>query len=190
MLDIFSKITITCDPGPCSPNIVIADIAAIIIGLLSTYFIVFYVLYIIACWRIFEKAGEKSWKALIPFYNMYITYKIVGMKNWFWGMIILSIVVSIITAIDGAVGLTSIREVDPNTFDFQAHIVSFITLLINFCINVYVVCVYSWRTSKIFGHGLGWTVGLILVPNIFWLMIAFGESKYNKRLLKQFTHKK
>ena len=111
------------------------------------------------------------------------------MKNWFWAMIIISIVVSIITAIDGVVGLTSIAEVDPNTFDFQGHLVSFVTLIINFCINVYVVCVYSWRTSKIFGHGMGWTIGLIFLPNVFWLMLGFGKSKYNKRIYKEITRK-
>ena len=34
------------------------------------------VLYILAYWMIFRKAGEAGWKALIPFYGTYIEYKL------------------------------------------------------------------------------------------------------------------
>jgi len=33
-------------------------------------------------WKIFEKAGEKGWKALIPIYNYYIWLKIVKRPRW------------------------------------------------------------------------------------------------------------
>ena len=32
----------------------------------------------IGMWKCFEKAGEKGWKAIIPFYNYAILYKISG----------------------------------------------------------------------------------------------------------------
>ena len=35
-----------------------------------------YVLAIIGFWKMFEKAGEPGWKALIPIYNLYILFKI------------------------------------------------------------------------------------------------------------------
>ena len=56
--------------------------------------IIYYILYIIAGWKLFEKAGEQGWKALIPIYNSYIYYKIVGMKKWFWAVLIVSFVKS------------------------------------------------------------------------------------------------
>jgi hypothetical protein len=37
---------------------------------------------IIAWWKIFEKAGQPGWKALIPIYNAYILLKIVGKPGW------------------------------------------------------------------------------------------------------------
>lgn len=37
---------------------------------------------IIAMWKIFEKAGHEGWKALIPFYNMYILTEISGLNGW------------------------------------------------------------------------------------------------------------
>ena len=39
--------------------------------------IIFYILVIIGQWKMFEKAGESGWKALIPIYNLYILYKII-----------------------------------------------------------------------------------------------------------------
>jgi len=37
---------------------------------------------IIALWKIYEKAGQAGWKAIIPFYNIYILLKIVGKPGW------------------------------------------------------------------------------------------------------------
>ena len=39
------------------------------------------VLLLIAGWKILTKAGEKGWKAIIPFYNMYTMVKIVDGKG-------------------------------------------------------------------------------------------------------------
>lgn len=40
------------------------------------------ILYIIAMWKIFNKAGEKGWKSLIPIYNIAVFYKIAGLSPW------------------------------------------------------------------------------------------------------------
>lgn len=190
MQGLLDTANVHCDPGPCEPTTLINATLVVFISTVSIYFVIFYALFIIASWRIFEKAGEKGWKALVPLYNMYLMFKIVGMKSWFWGMIALTFVVSIITTIDGFVGLTSIKDVNVTTFDFQSHIVTFITLLVNFCINVYVLTIYGLRTSKVFNHGIGYAIGLVLVPNVFWLILGFGKSKYNKKVLKEFTQKR
>ena len=44
--------------------------------------LVFAVFMIVAMWKIFEKAGQEGWKAIIPFYNLYILLKIVGKPGW------------------------------------------------------------------------------------------------------------
>lgn len=33
-------------------------------------------------WGIFSKAGEKGWKVLIPFYNLYMTVKVSEQNGW------------------------------------------------------------------------------------------------------------
>ena len=43
-----------------------------------------YIILVIAEIRIFKKAGEKGYKALIPIYNIYVSHHIVGMGHvWF-----------------------------------------------------------------------------------------------------------
>lgn len=42
------------------------------------------ILTIIAWWKMFTKAGEAGWKSIIPFYNMYIMYKICWGNPWFF----------------------------------------------------------------------------------------------------------
>lgn len=45
--------------------------------------LVFVVFYIICGWKIFEKAGQPGWAAIIPIYSSYILTKIIG-KPWYW----------------------------------------------------------------------------------------------------------
>lgn len=52
------------------------------LGTYSAIVIVFYVLLVIAQWKIFTKAGEAGWKSLIPIYNMVVLYKIIGLSPW------------------------------------------------------------------------------------------------------------
>ncbi len=40
------------------------------------------VLGVIAMWKIFEKAGEPGWAAIIPFYNLYVLFKITWGNGW------------------------------------------------------------------------------------------------------------
>ena len=37
----------------------------------------------IAVWKIFKKAGRNGWEAIIPVYNNWVMYEIVGMKGWY-----------------------------------------------------------------------------------------------------------
>lgn len=62
------------------------------------------IVYLIALWRIFAKAGEAGWKALIPIYNYYIILKIVGRPGW-WLVLLLLPIVNIIVLLLVAVDL-------------------------------------------------------------------------------------
>ena len=42
----------------------------------SIVILIFAVVLIIANWKIFSKAGEPGWAAIVPFYNQYVLFKI------------------------------------------------------------------------------------------------------------------
>ena len=46
------------------------------------------VFFIICWWKIFTKAGQPGWAAIIPIYNLYILCKIAGKSGWWviWSM--------------------------------------------------------------------------------------------------------
>ena len=56
------------------------------------------VLMIAAMWKIFVKAGEPGWAAIVPIYNLYIILKIAGKPAW-WLLLFLIPVVNFVVAI-------------------------------------------------------------------------------------------
>ncbi len=55
----------------------------------SLFIFLIAILVIVGLWKIFKKAGQPGWAAIIPFYNLYITLKVAGMSGWwFWAFFI------------------------------------------------------------------------------------------------------
>ena len=46
--------------------------------------LLFFILSVVGLWGIFEKAGEKGWKTLVPFYNFYIWLQIIKKPLWWY----------------------------------------------------------------------------------------------------------
>ena len=47
---------------------------------------------IAAMWKIFEKAGQPGWAAIVPIYNLYVLLKIVGKPGWWIILFLIPIV--------------------------------------------------------------------------------------------------
>lgn len=154
------------------------------IGIVMAFSIVFYVLTIIATWRILKKAGQPGWKCLIPIYNVYMLYKIVGMPGWFWGLLLVNILLIIVMNFDHTLGYF-IGDANQPTFDAGAHIPTVIALAVAGIVSLCGGILYAWRTSKAFGHGVGFFLGLFFLQPLFWLIIGFGKSKYNKKAIRR-----
>ena len=121
---------------------------ALISSMLGVWFFVVLLLsvFMIVCqWKIFAKAGEDGWKALIPFYNSYILYKIVWGNGWF---VLLNLLV----------------------------LVPLIGWLIVFVISIK-LCI---DIAKKFGKSTAFGVGLVLIPYVFYAILAFGQAKYQR----------
>ncbi|MDA8606022.1 DUF5684 domain-containing protein [Flavobacteriales bacterium] len=85
-------------------------IDSIIIGLISAYFgvtILIVLVFIIASWRLFSKAGKPGWAIIIPFYNLYIYTQIIQRPGW-WILLYFSIAIPAV----GALALVFLSIVD------------------------------------------------------------------------------
>ena len=78
-----------------SENAMIAFVMSIWLILVSFYF-GFFVLNIVARWRILEKAQEPGWKSLIPYYNTYMLFKI-SWKGKVYFLLLLSYILGLIS---------------------------------------------------------------------------------------------
>ncbi|NLE24708.1 MAG: hypothetical protein GX625_05080 [Clostridiaceae bacterium] len=57
------------------------------------------ILSIVAIWRIFVKAGEPGWAAIVPFYNLYTFFKITWGSGWKFLLLLIPIVNFVIIVI-------------------------------------------------------------------------------------------
>ena len=138
---------------------------AIFAIIIATLFLMIYVILdIIALWRLFEKAGEKGWKAIVPIYNLYTYTKLVWDTKYFWILLIVSLVGSTIVSLD----------THGETVGALGH-------LADLAVSVYGIVfgvIFSIKTAKSFGKGEGFAIGLIFLNLIFTCILAFGGAKY------------
>jgi len=84
--------------------------AAGAIGLVALFFIVIWaalaILMIASMWKIFVKAGQPGWAALIPIYNIYVLLQVAGKPGW-WLLLMLIPVVNFIIGILVAVAVAA-----------------------------------------------------------------------------------
>lgn len=55
-----------------------------ILAIIAIVSLVIFILQIVAKWKIFDKAGERGWAALVPFYSTYVLYKITWENGLFF----------------------------------------------------------------------------------------------------------
>ena len=94
------------------------------------------VLMIVSMWKIFTKAGQPGWAAIIPFYNLFILLRISGRPEW-W-----------------------------------------IILWLIPCVNIVIQILVYLDLARVFGKSTGFGVGLILLPIVFFPLLAFGDAEY------------
>lgn len=131
-------------------------------GVLVLLAVVYYVCIAIAGWKIFAKAGEAGWKALIPLYNVYIMYKIGWKGMFFFVWFALAAVYSFLAG-QGA----------SNPSTMMTALTGLVSLL-TFGVRL----IQNLKLSKAFGHGTGFGLGLTFLTPIFLLILGFGSSQY------------
>ena len=121
-----------------------------------------WLLQIIANWRIFTKAGEAGWKSIIPIYGDYISYKIAWQPAYFWLTFILGIVSSYLQG----------------TLEIGESLTVYMLVILIKIILVVISIMYSIKLARAFGRGTGFAIGLIFLQPIFMLILGFGDDRY------------
>ncbi len=109
---------------------------------MTTLVIIAYIVISVSWWKIFEKAGIEGWKALVPFYNMWILAEIASRPGW------LGLTMAL-CAMMGNIGILAALVIQ--------------------------IIIYS-DLAKAFGKSLPFTIGLIVLPIVFFPIIAFDKS--------------
>lgn len=68
-----------------------ADLTAMPTGVLVVSLIIG-IISLVACWKIYTKAGRPGWACIIPFYNNYKLFEIAGMNGWMFLLLYIPLV--------------------------------------------------------------------------------------------------
>ena len=136
------------------------------------------VLTIVAMWFLFSKAGEPGWGAIVPFYKDYLLFKISGKKNLFWGYLICYLieVVAMFAMIFSMVAIFATMYGSGGNAALVVFIVSIIAVIgLSIALLVFRImqCI---GLVKEFHISMGYAVGLILVPVVFYCILAFNKN--------------
>lgn len=135
-------------------------IVSAILGALAMFFLISYLLEVAACWRIFEKAGQRGWKSLIPVYSSYIRYRLAWRPLWFWISGALLVGAFVLDAVPA-------EESVKSTLSFVIGAVGTLIYLTS-----------NFRLGRAFGRGILFSLALALFPPLFTLILGFGGSQY------------
>ena len=130
---------------------VVAIVLAILVIIISVALLA---LIIVANCKLFKKAGEEWWKAIIPVYNSWIETKICGLK-WYWFLIFY--------------GFTMLISFQINSINYAIYM--------GLCLTSFN---YNYNLAKKFGKSNGFAVLTTLLPIIGLPILAFGSAQYDK----------
>ena len=130
---------------------------------------IWYILVLVARWKVFDKAGIAGWKSLIPIYSDYCTFKISWKTSFVWIMLVGG-------AIAGAVSnrisaISESGEAVPVLLSLLSTVLGLAITAINLVMNI--------KLAKRFGHGTMFGLGLTLLTPVFTLILGLGSSRYH-----------
>lgn len=132
----------------------------------------------------FEKAGEKPWKAVIPFYSLYVLFGIGWKKSkfffWLSGFAVFIIGFNISSMESLNIFLSEIvfasypRGLNVSLFP---AIVDFLSLA-GWIVMIAFQIILSVKIARSFGKGSEYAWGLFFLPTIFYMILGFGNAQY------------
>ena len=139
-------------------------IAAIVIAA------VWYILQVIAYWKIFTKAGKPGWHSIIPVLNTWDEIDLSWNRTMAWVFLALTVVTS---CLRGSLPQNG-EESTGLTFLGIIALICGIALIV-------IALIQEYKLAKAFGKGFGFFIGLLLLNPIFKLILGFGSAQYRGR---------
>lgn len=138
----------------------VITIFGVSLSLLLIAAIAWFILEVIADWKIFTKAGEPGWKSIIPIYNTFIEYDICW--SGIYGLVFL-----VASAVTGFLQTGS----DAPQWQLILGLILSVAALIMHLIQ-------SIKLSKAFGKGVFFGLVLFILGPIGRIILGFGSAEY------------
>ena len=136
----------------------VAAVLGLSILLVIVVALVLLVLYVIGRWKTVKKLGGHGWSQFIPAYGDYELAKHAGCDK------------ALVIAATALAGAIFIAELSPLQFaNNLASALAFPYFIVD--------CVVCYNVAKAFGKGKGFTVGLVLLPFVFFMILGLGKAQ-------------
>ena len=133
--------------------------------------IAWYILQVVAYWKIFVKAGKPGWHSIIPILNEWDRTDLSWSRTMAWVMIACMILGSVFTS--RGVTVNADGETVRTFIGTLGTIIS--------CVGGILAIISEYKLAKAFGKGFGFFLGLLFLNPIFKMILGFGSAKYQGR---------
>lgn len=142
------------------------------LGIFAIVFaIAWFILQVIAYWRIFTKAGKPGWHSIIPFLNEWDRTDLSWNSTMAWVMLACMILGSIFASVGTTV--TPYGETVRTFIGWLGTIMS--------TVGAILAIISEYKLAKAFGKGFDFFLGLLFLNPIFKLILGFGDAQYQGR---------
>lgn len=151
--------TPTFSSGPVELDQPAAGALAAALGIIALVGIAGWLLSTVVLWRLFTKAGQRGWTALVPGLNLLVLLRVAWLPLWWVGLYILPALAPVLAGLLPSLGPLPVAVVLPLLGLLGSVIIPF-------------------RLAKMFGKGFLYGLGLLVLFPVFGPLLAFGRATY------------
>ena len=132
-----------------------------VMALVGIIAILWYILQVIGCWKLFQKAGIPGWHSIIPILNIVDEYRLC----WSGGMGLLFFF-----------ALTAVNCITPASMEDSGAVMAGSAVLVFIVILLQII--ESGKLARAFGKGPGFALILIIFDRLGRVILGFGSAEY------------
>lgn len=129
----------------------ILSVIFVILGIFVLLAIIVCIFTVIGQWKMFQKAGEKGWKALIPIYNVYTLCQLTGVNPWWIVIVFVGGILSGLFAPLSMIGSLA---------------------------SLYFSVLLAVSTARSYQKEDAYAIGILFFPPIFYMILGLGKNEY------------